>query len=49
LCREIRGILFPLLKDGVLHIGTPENTRELYDPIIRAFENTIAEERAREK
>ncbi len=49
LCREIRGVLFPLLKDGVLHIGTPEDAKELYDPIIRAFENAIAEERARDE
>jgi len=49
LCREIRGVLFSLLKYGVLHIGTPEDLKELYDPIIRVSENAIAEERARDK
>jgi len=49
LCREIRGVLFPLLEDGVLHIGTLEDAKELYDPIIRACENAIAKKRAKDK
>ena len=43
LCKEIRGILFPLLEDGALHTGAlsdpPEN---LHDPIIEAFDIAIA-------
>lgn len=43
LCQEIRGILFPLLKDGALFIGTESNPPEnLYDSIIEAFDNAIA-------
>ncbi|KAK3177211.1 hypothetical protein OEA41_008540 [Lepraria neglecta] len=43
LCKKIRGILFPLHKDGELFIGTPSDPPEkLYDPIIEAFENAIA-------
>ena len=37
LCREIRVVLFSLPKDGVLRIGTPEDLKELYDPIIRVL------------
>ncbi|KAL9125176.1 MAG: hypothetical protein Q9217_005580 [Psora testacea] len=44
LCREIRGILFPLLKDGALLIGTPSDPPEkLYHPIIEAFDSAIAD------
>ena len=43
LCRKIRGILFPLLKDGALFTGTPANPEELYEPIIEAFDNAIAD------
>ena len=43
LCKEIRGILFPLLKDGTLFIGTPPDPPEkLYDPIIEAFDDALA-------
>jgi len=43
LCKEVRGILFPLLKNGALFTGTPSDLPEkLYDPIIEAFDNTIA-------
>lgn len=42
LCRKIRGILFPY-KDGLL-IGTPSDPPErLYDPIVEAFDNAIAD------
>ncbi|KAL9124715.1 MAG: hypothetical protein Q9217_005981 [Psora testacea] len=44
LCKEIRGILFPLLEDGALYTGTPSDPPEkLYDPIIEAFDNAIAD------
>ena len=43
LCEEIRGILFPLLDNGTMFIGTPSDPPEkLYDPIIEAFDNAIA-------
>lgn len=42
-CKAIRGIVFPLLKNGPLFIGTPSDLPDrLYDPIIGAFDNTIA-------
>ncbi|KAL2050081.1 hypothetical protein ABVK25_009691 [Lepraria finkii] len=42
LCKTIRGILFPY-KNGLL-IGTPPGPPEkLYDPIIEAFDNAIAD------
>lgn len=40
LCKEIRGVLFPY-KDG-LFIGTPSDPENLYDSIIKAFDNAIA-------
>lgn len=44
LCKEIRGILFPLLKDGALFTGTPLDPPEkLYRPIIKALDKTIAD------
>lgn len=44
LCKKIRGILFPLLKDGALFTGTPSDPPEkLYHPIIEAFDKTIAD------
>jgi len=44
LCRKIRSILFPLLKDGALFTGTPSDPPEkLYHPIIEAFDNAIAD------
>ncbi|KAL9028328.1 MAG: hypothetical protein Q9196_003289 [Gyalolechia fulgens] len=42
LCEKIRGVLFPLLKDGALFTGTPSDPPEkLYGPIITAFEDAI--------
>ena len=42
LCKKIRGILFPLLKEGALFTGTPSDPHEeLYHPIIEAFDNAI--------
>lgn len=42
LCEKIRGVLFPLLKDGALFTGTPSDPPEkLYYPIIEAFEDAI--------
>jgi len=44
LCKKIRGILFPLLKDGALFIGTPSNPPEkLYHPIVEAFDSAIVD------
>ncbi|KAI4087136.1 MAG: hypothetical protein L6R37_008352 [Teloschistes peruensis] len=44
LCEKIRGVLFPLLKDGALFTGTPSDPPEkLYQPIIEAFEDAIEE------
>lgn len=44
LCSKIRGLLFPLLTDGALFIGTESDPPEkLYDPIIEAFDNAIAD------
>lgn len=42
LCRNIRGVLFPY-SDGLL-VGTPPGPPEqLYDAIIGAFDNAIAD------
>lgn len=44
LYQRIRGILFPLLKDGALFTGAPLDPPEkLYHPIIEAFDKTIAD------
>ena len=44
LCKKIRGILFPLLKDGALFIGTPSDPPEkLYHPIVEAFDSAIVD------
>ncbi len=44
LCRKIRGILFPLQKDGTLFKGTrPDLPERLYDPIIEAFDSVITD------
>ncbi|OJD18928.1 hypothetical protein ACJ73_08677 [Blastomyces percursus] len=40
LCRTIRPILFPYGEDGLI-VGTPLDHR-LYDPIIEAYDDTIA-------
>nr|KMM70583.1 hypothetical protein CPAG_06894 [Coccidioides posadasii RMSCC 3488] len=41
LCRAIRDILFPYGKKGLI-VGTPQDPKRLYDPIIKAYEDTIA-------
>ncbi|KAK5999022.1 hypothetical protein PT974_01409 [Cladobotryum mycophilum] len=46
LCRTIRDVLFPH-KDG-LFTGTPQDPNILYDPIIKAFDDTITGIRLRE-
>ena len=44
LCRKTRSILFPLLEDGALFTGTTSGPPEqLYDPIIEAFDDAIAD------
>ena len=44
LCRKIRGILFPLQKDGTLFKGTREDPPEkLYDSVTEAFESALAD------
>lgn len=42
LCRELRRILFPIY-DGDLFTGTPQEPKILYDPIINAFEDVLAD------
>ncbi|EXU95608.1 protein kinase [Metarhizium robertsii] len=42
LCRELRRILFPIY-DGDLFTGTPQEPDILYDPIIKAFEDVLAD------
>ncbi|EEH33157.2 hypothetical protein PAAG_04210 [Paracoccidioides lutzii Pb01] len=41
LCRTIRGVLFPYGKEGLI-VGTPQVPQRLYDPIIKAYDDTIA-------
>lgn len=36
LCRKVRGVLFPLTKDGELDLTTKPDHRELYGPFINA-------------
>ena len=48
LCRAVRGILFPLLEDGELDTGTPSDPENLYDSIIKVFDNAIADMAAEE-
>ncbi|KAK1255493.1 hypothetical protein MKX08_009488 [Trichoderma sp. CBMAI-0020] len=43
LCRAIRDVLFAY-KDGGLFTGTPQDPNILYDPIIKAFDDAIADE-----
>ena len=43
LCRRMRRILFPLTDDEKLDLGTPADPKKLYDPIIQAFEDAIAD------
>ncbi|KAF5139517.1 hypothetical protein E5D57_003313 [Metarhizium anisopliae] len=42
LCRELRRILFPI-HDGDLFTGTPQEPKILYDPMINAFEEVLAD------
>ncbi|EEH46959.1 uncharacterized protein PADG_03057 [Paracoccidioides brasiliensis Pb18] len=41
LCRTIRGVLFPYGKEGMI-VGTPQDPKILYDPIIKAYDDAIA-------
>lgn len=50
LCREIRGILFSLLKNRVLFIAMPMNSSEkLYQFIIEVFDKAIADFAVKQK
>ncbi|EER27791.1 hypothetical protein CPC735_031270 [Coccidioides posadasii C735 delta SOWgp] len=40
LCRELRGILFPI-RDNAIFVGTPKDPEILYGPIIKAFDRAI--------
>jgi hypothetical protein len=46
LCRKVRSVLFPLIKNGELEgeldLETPADSKILYEPIIEAFEDAIA-------
>jgi hypothetical protein len=42
LCKAVRDILFPY-KDGELFTGTPKEPEVLYGPILRAFDDAIAD------
>jgi hypothetical protein len=48
LCKAVRGILFPLIDDGKLDTGTPPDPENLYDSIVKAFDNVIADMAAEE-
>ncbi|KAL2371887.1 hypothetical protein RJ035_001594 [Blastomyces gilchristii] len=41
LCRNIRRILFPHGVEGLI-VGTPQDPKRLYDPIIKAYDDAIA-------
>ncbi|KAI1127396.1 serine/threonine-protein kinase Sgk2 [Nemania abortiva] len=41
LCRELRDILFPYRR--CLFTGTPRDPKVLYDPIVKAFDDVLAE------
>jgi hypothetical protein len=43
LCKEVRRILSPLTKNGELDLATPADPKTLYNPIIAAFERSIAD------
>ena len=44
LCMDLRGILFPLQKDGTLFKGTREDPPEkLYDSVTEAFDSALAD------
>ncbi len=42
LCRDLRNILFPLTEAGRLDLRTQADSKTLYEPIIKAFEDAIA-------
>ncbi|OAA51734.1 FunK1 protein kinase [Metarhizium rileyi] len=42
LCKELRGILFPIRNDE-LFTGTPHDPNILYGPIINAFNDALTE------
>ncbi|UKZ59238.1 uncharacterized protein TrAtP1_000556 [Trichoderma atroviride] len=42
LCRELRSILFPI-KDNALFTGTPSQPRNLYGPMVNAFDKAIGD------
>ncbi|KGY15754.1 hypothetical protein PABG_11415 [Paracoccidioides brasiliensis Pb03] len=41
LCKTIRGVLFPYGEGGLI-VGTPQDPKRLYDPIIKAYDDMIA-------
>ena len=45
LCRELRGILFPI-RHGDIFTGTPKESKVLYEPIIEAFGKAIGDIKA---
>ncbi|EER43194.1 serine/threonine protein kinase Sgk2 [Histoplasma capsulatum H143] len=42
LCRTIQGMLFPYGKEGLI-VGTPQDPDRLYNPIIKAYDDAIAQ------
>ena len=44
LCKEVRGILFPVLDDSVLYTRTPPIPEKSDNPIIKALNKAIAAE-----
>lgn len=42
LCRDLRDISLPLTEAGRLDLRTPADSKTLYEPIIKAFEDAIA-------
>ena len=48
LCRELRGILFPILNDELFK-GTPKDPDILYGQILRAFDKAIDDIKAMER
>ena len=42
LCRKLRSILFPLIKDEELDLETSADLNILYKPFIKAFNDVIA-------
>jgi len=41
LCMDLRSVLFPLIRDGELHLITSAYLNILYNSIIKAFERSI--------